>query len=311
MTNDATDRLLVGVELGGTKTIAVVGRGREILDRAVVPTTTPRATLDAVATRLKLWDETFRPQGLGIASFGPVALRAGTPDHGHMLDTPKPGWAGADVLGPLAAVLPGPAAIHTDVTGAALAEGRWGAAAGLSDFVYITVGTGVGMGIVSGGRPVSGRMHPEAGHLRVRRLPGDDFAGVCPFHGDCLEGLASGPAIAARAGKGAEHLAPDDPAWAFVADALAEGIVMLMLTVSAQAIVIGGGVGLGQPQVLAMIRPRIVALLGGYLPGVDAGSIDRIVVPAALGGDAGPLGALLLAEMAVEQSSGVASSKRQ
>ncbi|WP_068087671.1 ROK family protein [Novosphingobium rosa] len=288
-----------GVELGGTKTIAVIGRGQEIVERITFPTTTPEATLGAVAGQLAAWHATFRPEALGIASFGPIALNARHGAHGHMLPTPKAGWSGADVLGILSAAMPVPVALHTDVTAAALAEQRWGAARGLSDIAYITIGTGIGMGVIAGGQPVTGRMHPEAGHLRVRRLPGDRFAGVCSFHGDCLEGLASGPAIAARAGMTADLLPEDHPAWLPVTDALAEGIATLMLTLSCERIVIGGGVGLGRPHLLPLVRGRIAGKLGGYLPSLGEAEIAALVVPAALGGDAGPLGTLALADTAL------------
>ncbi|WP_343611543.1 ROK family protein [Novosphingobium sp.] len=291
--------LRAGVELGGTKTIAVIGREREILERIAFPTTTPDETLGAVADQLRVWHRQYQPEALGIASFGPIALGARHVVRGHMLPTPKAGWSGADILGVLSGAMPGPVALHTDVTAAALAEQRWGAARGLEDLVYITVGTGVGMGIIAGGRPVTGRMHPEAGHLRVPRLPGDDFAGVCLFHGDCLEGLASGPAIAARTGMTADVLPQDHPAWLPVADALAEGIAALMLTLACERIVIGGGVGLGRPHLLAMAKARIAAKLGGYLPSLDDAEIGAMIVPAALGSDAGPLGALALAELAL------------
>lgn len=297
--SDEDDTVLAGVELGGTKSIAIVARGREVLDRISVPTSTPTATLAALATRLSAWSTEYRPRALGVASFGPVTIRRSASDYGRMLPTPKPGWTGADVLGPLETAVQAPAFLHTDVTAAALAEGRTGAAKGLDDFVYVTIGTGIGMGVIVGGRPVSGMMHPEAGHLRVRRLAGDRFEGICPFHGDCLEGLASGPAIAARAGRPADALARDDPAWTSVADALAQAFATLLLTLSPAAIVIGGGVGVGQPQLLAAIRPLVVDSLAGYLPFVDATSIERIVVPAALGGDAGPLGTLALARLAL------------
>lgn len=286
----------VGVELGGTKTIAVVGSEREILDRIVVPTTTPEATLGAIADRLREWRLAFAPVAMGIASFGPIALDDRHGARGAMLPNPKPGWSGADVLVPLLDVLPVPAVLHTDVTAAALAEGRYGAAQALTDFIYVTVGTGIGVGIIANGRPVSGRMHPEAGHMPVRRLSGDHFAGVCSFHGDCLEGLASGPAIAARAGLAGDLLPPDHPAWVPVADALAEAMTVLLLSLSCERIVIGGGVGVGQPHLLEKIRARVADKLGGYLPGIDARTIAEMIVPAALGGDAGPLGALLLAD---------------
>ena len=284
------ETMVAGVELGGTKSIAVIGRGRDIIDRFRVPTTTPAETLGALSAKLAEWQREHRPAAIGIASFGPIAVA-----EGRMLPTPKPHWAGADIVGPLGNGFDR-VAFHTDVTGAALGEGRYGAAAGLSDFLYVTVGTGVGMGIIAGGQPVTGMMHPEAGHIRVRRRVYDDFAGACPFHGDCLEGLVSGPAIAARAGKPAHLLTADDPAWRDVADALGEAFATLLLTLSPARIIVGGGVGLGQPQLLPMVRERVVATLGGYLGFVDAQSIDERIVPAGLGEHAGPLGTLVMAQ---------------
>ncbi|KQM61430.1 fructokinase [Sphingomonas sp. Leaf16] len=284
------DRMVAGVELGGTKSIAVIGHGDTIIDRFRVPTTTPDETLGALAAKLAEWRQVHRPEAIGIASFGPISVADGT-----MLPTPKPHWAGADIVGPLAVGFDR-VAFHTDVTGAALGEGRHGAGVGLSDFLYVTVGTGVGMGIIVNGRPVTGLMHPEAGHIRVRRRAGDDFAGACPFHGDCLEGLVSGPAIAARAGKPAHLLGADDPAWRDVADALGEAFAMLFLTLSPARIIVGGGVGLGQPHVLPMVRERTVAALAGYLGFVDEHSIGERIVPAGLGDEAGPLGTLVMAQ---------------
>lgn len=292
------DHIVVGVELGGTKTIAVVGYGRTVIDRVVVPTTTPQATLHAVAIRLREWREAYRPTAMGVAGFGPIALDSRHGARGSMLPNPKPGWSGADVLGPLLDAMPVPAALHTDVTAAAMAEGRWGAAQNLRDFVYVTIGTGIGMGVIANGQPISGRMHPEAGHMYIRRLPGDTFAGVCPFHGDCLEGLASGPAIAARAGARGDTLSTDDPIWKPVSHALAEALTVLLLTLSSERIVIGGGVTLGQPHLIEMVRAQVAENLAGYLPGVDRRAVNHMIVPALLGSDAGPIGALLLAGLA-------------
>ncbi|MEH3041344.1 MAG: ROK family protein [Sphingomonas paucimobilis] len=284
------DRMVAGVELGGTKSIAVIGRGDTIVDRFRVPTTTPDETLGALAAKLAEWRQDHRPEAIGIASFGPISVA-----EGRMLPTPKPHWAGADIVGSLSTGFDR-VAFHTDVTGAALGEGRHGAGVGLSDFLYVTVGTGVGMGIIVNGQPVTGMMHPEAGHVRVRRRAGDDFAGACPFHGDCLEGLVSGPAIAARAGKPGHLLTADDPAWRDVADALGEAFATLFLTLSPARIIVGGGVGLGQPQVLPMVRERTVTALAGYLGFVDEQSIAERIVPAGLGDEAGPLGTLVMAQ---------------
>ncbi|PZU09297.1 MAG: fructokinase [Sphingomonas sp.] len=296
--NDVPEPLFAGVELGGTKTIAVIGQGGKILDRVTIPTTRPAETLAATAEQLRSWYREHRPAALGVASFGPIALNARHGEYGHMLSTPKEGWSGAAIVGPLVEVMPVPVALHTDVTAAALAEGRWGAARGVSDFVYVTIGTGIGMGVVAGGRPVTGRMHPEAGHLRVRRMAGDGFAGNCPFHGDCLEGLAAGPAIAARTGTSANKLSPEDPAWIPVADALAEGMVSLFLTLSCERVIVGGGVGVGQPHLLALVRDRIGEKLAGYLPDMDEATLRAMIVHAEMGADAGPLGTLELAALA-------------
>ncbi|MCY7397349.1 MAG: ROK family protein [Sphingomonas bacterium] len=279
--------LFAGVELGGTKTIAVVARGGAIIDQLRVATTTPLETLGAIADRLATW----RPAALGIASFGPVAINRDDPRFGHILATPKPGWEGTDLIAALACRVP--VALTTDVIAAALAEGRYGAAAGLTDFVYVTIGTGIGMGIVSGGSPLTGRLHPEAGHMFVPRLPGDAFPGVCRFHRDCLEGLASGPAIEQRAGTEGRAIADDDPAWRFVVDALAHAFANLRLTLACEAIVIGGGVSVARPWLADAIAARMDDLLAGYLP------TPSIVLPAALGAEAGPRGALLLAEAAL------------
>ncbi|WP_433909802.1 ROK family protein [Sphingomonas yabuuchiae] len=297
---EAQDRIVAGVELGGTKSIVLIGRGRDILVSERLPTTTPAVTLAALRQRLAEWREQYKPEALGIGSFGPIALDKSDADYGHMLATPKPGWAGADVAGALAEGFGERVAIHTDVTGAALAEGQWGAARGLADHVYVTVGTGVGMGIIVNGQPVSGRMHPEAGHVRVRRMAGDDFVGACPFHGDCLEGLVAGPGIAARVGRPAQELAQDDPAWTFVADALAESFAGLFLTLACGRIVIGGGVGVGQPQLLDMVRAATVEKLSGYLPFVNAAEVANRIVHAQLGDQAGPLGTLALARTVLD-----------
>ena len=199
------------------------------------------------------------------------------------------------MLARLAAAVKGPTLLHTDVVGAALAEGRFGAARGVDDFVYITIGTGIGFGIIANGQPVVGTLHPEGGHLRIRRVGGDDFPGICPFHGDCLEGLCSGPALNARFGD-VQAAADDDPRWDLVVDALAEACVSLRLLLATRRIVFGGGVTAARPWLPARIATMVDAKIGAYFPSAGANSI----VLAALGTDAGPTGALILAEQAYQ-----------
>lgn len=199
------------------------------------------------------------------------------------------------VIGALSRGFDGPIGIHTDVAGAALAEGSWGASVDCYTHAYITIGTGIGGGIVIGGRPYAGIHHPEIGHIRVRRAPSDRFAGICPFHGDCLEGLASGPAIAARAGQPAENLPADHPIWATVTAEIAEMLCSLILTISPERIVLGGGVGFGQAWLLPRLRHATACLLNNYLPGHTEESLKGVIVPPSLGADAGVYGGVALA----------------
>lgn len=299
MSIDADDGTpVVGVELGGTKAIAVLAHGTTIVDRLRVPTADPESTLGALTDRIAAWiDAGERPEAVGIGSFGPVGLDRRRADYGHVTTTPKAGWSDTDVVGRFLR-FGIPVAFETDVAAAALAESRWGAAQGCTDHVYITIGTGIGVGIITAGQPVRGLVHPEAGHLRVRRRPGDPFAGICPYHGDCIEGLASGPAIAARAGAPADQLPPDHPVWSDVVAELGELIACLALTVSPQRIVIGGGVGAGRSDLLDGIRTAVSTILGGYVVGLDDAGVADLVRPAALGADAGPLGTVAVAHAA-------------
>lgn len=292
--------ILAGVEAGGTKFVCLVGDGEgRVLAEERLPTRGPRETLaDAVDALRRATAGTGPPDAIGVAAFGPLDIRPG-PGHGHLLRTPKPGWSGVDLVGPLRDAFAVPVAIDTDVTGAALAEGRWGAAQGLGTFAYMTVGTGIGVGVIAGGRPLHGLVHPEAGHVAVPRAPHDDFPGACPFHGDCLEGMASGPAIAARWGAPAEQL--DGPARERAVETeahyLAQGLRALVYTVAPQRIVVGGGVA-GLPGLLPRVRAHLATALGGY-PGLPEHDDDAFVQAAGLGGMAGPRGALALAQAAL------------
>jgi fructokinase len=292
--------LLGGIEAGGTKFVCVVGTPPDgIVREARFPTRDPAATLaDAVAFFRDAAADGHAIAALGVASFGPLELRPGHPRRGGITTTPKPGWSDTDLPGPLGDALGVPVLVDTDVNGAALAEGRWGAARGLDAFVYVTVGTGIGGGAVVAGAPVHGLPHPEMGHVSVTRLAGDDFPGICPFHGDCLEGMACGPAMAARWGRPAQDLAGDDLARAVEIEAhyLAAGLRNVVYALAPERIVVGGGVA-ALPGLLPAVRTRLADALAGY-PGPPEHGSEDFVVPPGLGDGAGAAGALALAEAA-------------
>lgn len=289
------DRLLAGVELGGTKCVCILASGPDdIHEQVVIETTTPDATLTAIGDVLSRWRRTGFA-AVGVASFGPLELDPGAARHGRIVNTPKPGWSDVDVRTPFLA-FGVPVGLDTDVNGAALAEGRWGAARGLESHAYITVGTGIGVGSVVRGRTVRGFGHSEAGHLRIPRMAGETWPGVCPFHGDCVEGLASGPAIRAKAGRPGDQLPPTDAAWDEVVHALGALLHNLVLTTAPQRILIGGGVVGGQPSLLPRVRAALIDSLRGY--GVAPALlpvIDEFIAAPGLGARAGPLGAITLA----------------
>ncbi len=288
----AGERPVAGIELGGTKCIAVLGTGPDdVRDEIRIPTTTPEETLGRLADALAGWSGGGGISAIGVASFGPLQLDPDAPDHGQIVRTPKPGWSGADLT--RLAIPDCPFALDTDVTGAALAEARWGRAQGLTSHIYITVGTGVGVGTIVNGRPVGGLGHSEAGHLRVGRLAGDSWPGACPWHGDCVEGLASGGALAARLGQPAETLLEGDPAWDAVVHALAGLMHNLVLTATPQRILIGGGVPSGKPWLLARLQVALADSLSGYAH-ADGLNMKQFLQAPGLGDRAGPMGALAL-----------------
>lgn len=299
------DRALTcgGIELGGTKVVCMVGSGpSEIRAETRFPTGTPEATLRRA---LEFFRETQIEEGglaaVGVASFGPLDLDPASGTYGRVTSTPKPGWTHADIVGPLRRTLQIPVGFDTDVNAAALAEGRWGAANGLDSFVYLTIGTGIGGGAVVNGKVVHGLIHPEMGHLRVPHdRHADPFPGVCPFHEDCLEGLASGPALQARWGTPAEAIPLDHEAWELEARYLALALNNLICTLSPRRIILGGGV-MTQAHLYPLIRRMVQELLSGYVAAPQVClEIDRYIVPPALGERAGVLGALALARQMTE-----------
>jgi fructokinase len=287
------------IEGGGTKFMCAVGTGPgDIRAETSFATGAPEATL---AQEIAFFHEASRAHGslgaIGIGMFGPVDVRPGSPSNGHVLETPKPGWSGADVVGPLREAFGVPAVLDTDVNAAALGEWRWGAARGCDPALYLTVGTGIGGGAVVGGRPLHGLLHPEMGHVAVRRHPDDlaDFKGLCPFHGDCLEGMASGPALRRRWGVDSESLPADHPAWRLEAYYLAQALTGYVYTLAPERIVMGGGV-MRAPGLLDGVREQVQALLCGYVRSDMVGErIREYIVAPGLGERAGVLGALALA----------------
>ena len=288
----------VGIEMGGTKCVCTLGTGPDdIRAQQVFPTRDPETTLAGVTELIDHWRLDFgKPASIGIGAFGPLELRRDSPNYGRIGATTKELWRHFDLLGYFRQRYAIPVGLSTDVIGAALAEGRWGAAQGLTDYAYVTVGTGVGVGLVVGGKPLIGFHHPEMGHIRVQRLAGDHWPGNCGFHGACVEGLASGPAIQARCGKPGSAIEADDPVWETVADALAQLAEVLTLSVSPQRILFGGGVMSAHSELLPRVHARLALALNGYLRLHEmTDGLDRYIAAPGLGDRAGPLGALALA----------------
>ena len=286
-----------GVETGGSKTVCAIGSGPDdVRAETCFPTTTPDETFGRAAEFFRGHAARSRCAAVGIASFGPLDLDPGSPTAGFITETPKPAWSRVDVAGTLGRALSLPAVLDTDVNAAALAENRWGAGIGHDPLVYVTVGTGIGGGAIVGGCVLHGLVHPEMGHMRVPRDASDGFAGACPFHGDCLEGLASGPAIQARRGLPGEALAVDDPVWALEARYLALALANVITVLSPRRIVLGGGV-MRHPRLLDDVRREVQRVLAGYVRAraiLDA--IETYIVGPRLGPRVGVLGALALAQ---------------
>ncbi len=295
--------LLGAIEAGGTKFVCAVGTGPDDLRSVTrIPTTTPEETLPQV---LDFFRQQIKSEGaldaIGIGAFGPVDVRADSPTFGSFLNTPKPGWQQIDFAGLLRRELTVPIGFDTDVNAAALGEHQWGNAQGLETFIYLTVGTGIGGGGLVGGRPIRGLLHPEMGHILIpHNLSVDPFVGSCPFHQDCLEGLASGFAMEKRWGQRADSLPADHPAWALEADYLATGLVNFILMLSPERIIMGGGV-MAQKQLFSLMRSQVREKLNNYLdvPKIIS-EIEDYIVPPKLGDKAGILGALALAQQALE-----------
>ena len=289
-----------GIEAGGTKFVCVVASGPEdIRAETRFPTTTPEETLEKVITffqrEMASADEALK--GIGIACFGPVDLNHKSPSYGYITSTPKQHWQNVDIVGLVSRALNLPVTLDTDVNAAAVGEGVWGAGKGLENFVYLTIGTGIGGGAVVNGRPVHGLVHPEMGHMRIPHdWKEDAYDGCCPYHGDCWEGLAAGPAIKLRWGQSAERLPANHPAWDLEAKYLGMALTNIVLMLSPQRIILGGGV-MQQPHLFPLVRAKTQIYLNQYIQSpVILNEIDQFIVPPGLGNRAGVMGAVALAQ---------------
>jgi fructokinase len=294
---NAQGRPFAGVELGGTKCVCVLAHGPDaVIEQRTVPTTVPDETLPAILAILREWQASHNFRAIGIASFGPLELDRARARFGQILATNKPDWPGTPVFRTLTDPFGVPAGFDTDVNGAALAEIRWGCGGGLADFAYVTVGTGIGVGLIVHGRPTRGIGHSEIGHMRVPRLADDAAPSACRYHDDCVEGLASGSALVGRlGGRALDTLTPDDRIWDPIVAALAAMCHGLVCTTGPLRIAIGGGMISGQPHLLERIETALVHSLSGY---IELPRDGRYIVAPKLGRMAGPLGAIALADEA-------------
>ena len=299
--------MYIGIEVGGTKVIMAAGTcPADLTDPVRFPTETPTITFARIAAQIETYRALYPSiRGIGVASFGPIQVKPDHPEFGSILDTPKLLWRGFNIVRDLRTRFPDIAvAIDTDVNGAAVAEAIWGAGKSLDTFAYVTVGTGIGAGLYVNGKPVHGLLHPEAGHILIcRDTARDPFQGSCPFHRDCLEGLASGPTVLARTGIKGEDLPDSHPIWAIIGEYLAQLYYNMTLIAAPQRILIGGGVGL-KSEVLASSRIEFERLLAGYLKDLrQPEDVHDFIQAAALKDRAGVLGAIgLIARENVERA---------
>jgi fructokinase len=297
------DVLYGGIESGGTKWVCAIADGQQnILAQTRIPTRTPQETLVETIEFFRQQQAQFgQLAAIGVGAFGPLDPNRRSPTFGHITATPKPGWSYADIVGPIQRALDLPVGFDTDVNAAALGEYRWGAAQGLTEFIYLTIGTGIGGGGMINGQLMHGLIHPEMGHIFIphdRQI--DPFDGWCPFHGDCFEGLAAGPAITLRWGQAAETLPPDHPAWELEAHYLALALGNYICILSPKRIILGGGV-MQQMHLFPLLRARLRQALNGYVQANEIlGEGEDYIVPPGLGTRSGLLGAIALAMQAAE-----------
>ncbi len=279
------------LEAGGTKMVCAIGdETGKIYEQISIPTITPEETIPRIVEYFK----TREIAALGVACFGPIDVKAGSDTYGYILNTPKIPWRNYDILGSLKEALGLPMGFDTDVNGSLLGEMTWGNAKGLTDVVYITIGTGVGAGILSGGNLVHGMLHSEAGHMKLVPVPGDKYPGRCPSHGNCLEGMAAGPAVEERWGMKGKDLVDRPEVWELEADYIAQAIMNMIMILSPQRFILGGGI-MHQEQLFPLIRRKVTGLVNGYISTKELEDMDTYIVPAGCKDDQGILGCICLA----------------
>lgn len=290
-------KLYGGVEGGGTKFVCGIGTGPDDLKEESFPTTTPAETLNHAIEFFKKHSNKQQLAAIGIASFGPIDLKTSSSTFGYITSTTKPGWENTDILGTIQGALNIPVAFDTDVNGAALGEYRFGNAKNIDNFLYLTIGTGIGGGGMINGKLIHGLLHPEMGHIYIpHNLEKDPFPGLCPYHRDCFEGLASGPAISRRWGKNAEELPDKHPAWDLEAHYIALALTSYICILSPERIILGGGV-MERSKMLPLIRGEVKKLLNSYISKPEiTENINKYIVTPKLGKYAGVLGAIALAK---------------
>ncbi|MCH5253923.1 MAG: ROK family protein [Lachnospiraceae bacterium] len=291
--------LFGALETGGTKMVCAIGNEKgEILEQVSIPTETPELTMPKVLSFYR--DKKI--SALGIGCFGPIDLNRNSATYGHITTTPKTAWQYYDIVGIFERELGVPIGFDTDVNASVLGEYTWGAARGLNSCIYITIGTGIGVGVIADGGLLHGMLHPEGGHILLRKLPEDTYEGFCPFHENCFEGLAAGPAIEGRWGKKALDLEHSHRAWEMEAEYIAQALVNYTCILSPQRIILGGGV-MHQTQLFPMIRDRFTKLLNGYLKTKELEDMNTFIVAQSLEDKQGILGALKLAMVELERNS--------
>ena len=289
--------LFGALEAGGTKMVCAIGNENgEILEQKSIPTTTPEETMPAILEYFK--DKEIA--SIGIACFGPIDLNKNSETYGYITSTPKIPWRNYNIVGAVKDALKIPVGFDTDVNGSLLGEVTWGCAKGLTDDVYFTIGTGVGAGIMTNGKMLHGMLHPEAGHVKMVPRSGDTYKGKCPYHGTCFEGMAAGPAIEERWGAKAVQLADREEVWDLESYYIAQALMGIVLTLSPQKIILGGGV-MHQKQLFSMIREKMLKELNGYIQAKELADIDNYIVPASLNDDQGIMGCIKLAMNSLEE----------